>query len=196
MQVWGTLKKDVRRSSKANRHCWTLQGRGMMGTLRHFSMVMHVAVKELRRAPITMITLEITREGIINLIIPEWILIIKRLITKVVNHGFAKRVIFCGLNNHVISKCWKRMVAERRMRHGKPSPQQGKKSVKKVFRRKTFCTHCDQSGNQRATCWRLHLEQRLKYKVLVHTPIEKANRQASSPQGNDPLTLVSERWFF
>ena len=116
------------------------------------------------------------------------------------NHGrkiwHRKTCYFCGLNNHVISKCWKRMAAQRRKRHEKPSPQQEKKSVKQVWRKKNFCTHCDRSGHQRATCWKLHPEQRRKDKAPVHTPVERADRQASSPQGNDPLVLINEKWFF
>lgn len=58
-----------------------------------------------------------------------------------------------------------------------------------------YCSHCNRSGHQRATCWRLHLEQRLKNKVLVHEPDETVVRPANAPQGNDPFTVISEKWF-
>ena len=66
----------------------------MTGTLHHHSMVMHVVVREMKQAPITMIAPKTTIEGIISLIIPERIFIIKVSITIVINHGIAKRVIF------------------------------------------------------------------------------------------------------
>ena len=81
-----------------------------MGTLLHHSMAVHVTMKELRRAPITMITPDTTIEGIINIIIPECILIIRMLITTVVNHVIAKCTIFvvyitmCFLS---VGKGWK-----------------------------------------------------------------------------------------
>ena len=51
-------------------------------------------MKEPRKALITMIALETTREGIASLTIPECILIIRMLIIMVVNHGIEKLVIF------------------------------------------------------------------------------------------------------
>ena len=56
----------------------------MIGTLRHHSTTVHVAVKALRQAPINMIALETTPEGILSLIIPECILITRMSITMVV----------------------------------------------------------------------------------------------------------------
>jgi len=58
-----------------------------------------------------------------------------------------------------------------------------------------YCNHCDRNGHQRATCWRLHSEQRLKDKVSVHESSETIIRQAKSPQGGDPFILISEKWF-
>ena len=65
-----------------------------MGTPHHHSMVVHVAVKEMRQALFTMIAPGTTREGIISLVIPECISIIRMLITMIVNHGIKERVIF------------------------------------------------------------------------------------------------------
>ena len=43
------------------------------------------------------------------------------------NHGHKswhrKTCHFCGLHNHVLSKCWKRIAEKKRMRHGKPCPR-------------------------------------------------------------------------
>ena len=58
-----------------------------------------------------------------------------------------------------------------------------------------YCSHCDKGGHQRASCWRLHLEQRLKDKASIHEPGEAVVRQAKPPQGGDPFTLTSEKWF-
>ena len=65
-----------------------------MGTLHHHLTEVHGAVKEVRQALITLIAPKAAREGIINLIIPECIFIIRMLITTIVKHGIAKRVIF------------------------------------------------------------------------------------------------------
>ena len=103
---------------------------------------------------------------------------------------------FCGLHNHVIVERWKTMATQRRMRRGKPSPQQGKKLVKQVWRKKTFCIHCDRSGDQRATCWRLHPEQHLRDEASVREPVETIIQQENVPQEYDSFTLISECWFF
>jgi len=58
-----------------------------------------------------------------------------------------------------------------------------------------YCSHCNKGGHQRATCWRLHPEQRLEDKVLVREPNETVVQQAKPPQGGDPFTLISEKWF-
>ena len=39
---------------------------------------------------------------------------------------------FCGLHNHVIVECWKRMETRKSMRRERPYPLQEKKKVKKV----------------------------------------------------------------
>ena len=68
----------------------------MIGTLRHRSTVVHVAAKEPRQAPIIMMAPETTSEGILSLIIPEFILTIRMLLIMKLNHGIRKLVIFVG----------------------------------------------------------------------------------------------------
>ena len=87
------------------------------------------------------------------------------------------------------------MATHKRMRCERPSQQQLKKHVNQIWRKKTYCSDCDRSGHQRATCWRLHLEQCLKYKVTVHEPGETIDRQERPSQGDDPFTMISEKWF-
>ena len=87
------------------------------------------------------------------------------------------------------------MAAHKRMRRKRPSQQHVKKQVKQIWRKKIYCSHCDRNGDQRATCWRLHPEQHLKDKVSMHEPSEAVIRQAKLPQGGDPFTLISEKWF-
>lgn len=58
-----------------------------------------------------------------------------------------------------------------------------------------YCSNCNKIGHQRATFWRLHLEQCLKDKVSVHELGEKIVRQEKPPQGGDPFTMMSEKWF-
>ena len=81
------------------------------------------------------------------------------------------------------------------MRRERPSQQHEKKQVKHIWRKKTYCSRCDRSGHQRATCWRLHLEQGLKDRVSVHQPGETIVQQAKMPQGGDTFTLISEKRF-
>jgi len=56
------------------------------------------------------------------------------------------------------------------MRHERPSTHHEKNQVKQIWRKKTYCSHCDINGHQRATCWKLHPEQRLKDKASVREP--------------------------
>ena len=65
-----------------------------MGTLYHHPMEVHVAVKELRQALITVIALEITREGITSITIPEIIFIIRMLLIINVDPDIIKLVFF------------------------------------------------------------------------------------------------------
>jgi len=87
------------------------------------------------------------------------------------------------------------MAAHKRVRRERPSQQHEKKQVKQIWKKKTYCSHCDINGHQRDTCWRLHPEQRLKDKELVHEPGEAVVQQAKPSQGGDPFTLISEKWF-
>ena len=82
------------------------------------------------------------------------------------------------------------------MRRERNFQQQAKKKVKQIWRKKDYCSHCDRGGHQRAMCWRLYPKQHLKDKVSVQKPVETVVRQANAPQGDDPFTLISERWFF
>lgn len=87
------------------------------------------------------------------------------------------------------------MAARKRMRRERLSQQHVKKQAKQIWRKKMYCSHCDKSGHQRDTCWRLYPEQRLKDKASVHEPSETIVRQAKPPQRGDPFTLISEKWF-
>ena len=58
-----------------------------------------------------------------------------------------------------------------------------------------YCSHYDRNGHQRATCWRLHPEKCLKDKASVREPGEAIVRQEKPPQGGDPFTMISEKWF-
>jgi len=80
-------------------------------------------------------------------------------------------------------------------KHERPSQEHERKQVKQIWRKKTYYSHCNINGHQRATCWRLHPEQRLKDKALVHELGETIVQQANPPQGDDPFTTISEKWF-
>jgi hypothetical protein len=76
-----------------------------------------------------------------------------------------KPCTFCGMNNHVVSKCWKRMALYRKVmetrkkpRHEDPSPHGKKNKGMKTWIKKNHCTHCNKGGHQEATCWTLHPE--------------------------------------
>jgi len=81
------------------------------------------------------------------------------------------------------------------MRRESPSQQHTKNKVKKIWRKKAYCSHCDRGGHQRATCWRLHPEQHHKDKASVHEPGETIVRPTNVEKGDDPVTLISERLF-
>ena len=82
------------------------------------------------------------------------------------------------------------------MRRERLSQQEEKKKVKLIWRKKAYCSHCDRGGHQTTMCWRLHPEQCHKEKESVHEPAETVVRPVKAPQGDDLVTLVSERWFF
>jgi hypothetical protein len=74
-----------------------------------------------------------------------------------------KPCTFCGMNNHVVAECWKRMAfyrkvmtTRRKPRYEDPSPHGKKNKGMKTFIKKKHCTHCNKGGHQEATCWTLH----------------------------------------
>ena len=81
------------------------------------------------------------------------------------------------------------------MSHERASQQHEKKQVKQIWRKKAYCNHCNRNGHQKATYWKLHLEQRPKDKALVREPSKAFVQQAKSPQGGDPFTKISKKWF-
>ena len=83
-----------------------------------------------------------------------------------------KTCTICGLHNHTFPKCWKIIAAHNRMRRERTSQQKTKKHVKHISKKKMYCSYCNRGGHQRATCCRLHPEQLLEDKVLIHEPDE------------------------
>ena len=81
------------------------------------------------------------------------------------------------------------------MRCERSSQLHEKKQVKQIWRKKAYYSHCDRNRHQRATCWKLHPEQRPKDKASVRELGKVVVRQAKPPQGGDPFTKISEKWF-
>jgi hypothetical protein len=53
---------------------------------------------------------------------------------------------YCGLYNHHVSKCWKRLTAFRKL----SKQRQRERRMQKV------CTHCQKRGHLVDQCWTLH----------------------------------------
>ena len=65
-----------------------------MGTLHHYPMQVHVAMKDLRQALVTMIAPEKTKKGITSIDILVFIFITSMSLTMNINHGVKKHVVF------------------------------------------------------------------------------------------------------
>jgi hypothetical protein len=77
--------------------------------MSHLQREMSTTKEYLRKSLLTRPTLETIKQGIKSLIIQMFLLItIKLAIIRKV-YGIEDHVHFCGLNNHVSSKCQKRM---------------------------------------------------------------------------------------
>jgi len=76
-----------------------------------------------------------------------------------------KPCTLCGMNNHVVSKCWKIMdlymkVMETRKNpwHEELCPCQEKNKGMTTWIHKNCCAHCNKGRHQESTCWTLHSE--------------------------------------
>jgi hypothetical protein len=90
-------------------------------------------------------------------------------------HKHGKRIAcsFCGLDNHNVSRCWKRMATYRKLLKEKKQEAKGPldKANHAVKRMHMCCTYCHKQGHLAEKCWTLNptmlpqkLEERWKEK--------------------------------
>jgi hypothetical protein len=100
---------------------------------------------------------------------------------------------FFGLNNHLVSQCWKinslyRKVMETRKksRIEDRSPYIEKSKGKRPLKEKGYCSQCSRDGHHEATCWAFHpnLHPKRNNKTRKTPPRETTNQAVS--QGNPP----------
>jgi len=84
-------------------------------------------------------------------------------------HRYGKRIacFFCGLDNHNVSRCWKRMATYRKLLKERKKKAKGSldKANHAVKRMHMQCTYCHKQGHLAAKCWTLNptmLPQKLK----------------------------------
>ena len=87
-----------------------------------------------------------------------------------VKHGKIIASSFCGLDNHYVSRCWKRMDTYRKLLKEKKQVAKGPqdKANHAVKRIHMCCTYCHKQGHLAGRCWTLNpalLPPKLKEKV-------------------------------
>jgi hypothetical protein len=73
---------------------------------------------------------------------------------------------YCGLYNHHVSKCWKRMSTFRKL----SKQRQHEKNMQKI------CTHCQKRGHLIDQCWTLHPTSHPRHKKQLDKKIDKNGR--------------------
>ena len=164
-----------------------------MGKHPHHPMAVSIVGRELRQSLIAILTSKIKNEGIITFDLRMFILIMIMLLIMNEDQGIGKHAPFVVYLTIPFPSVGKRM--EELMRHEKPSPLHEKKQVKNIWRKKSYCSHCNRNGHRRATCWNIHPEEHLRDKALRRKLSKAVVRQAKPPQGVDPFTKISEKWF-
>jgi hypothetical protein len=104
---------------------------------------------------------------------------------------------YCGLYNHHVSKCWKRLTTFRKL----SKQRQLEKSMQKI------CTHCQKRGHLIDQCWTLHPTTHPQHKKQLDKKIGKNGRGDSIidvsqddsqeddfQQKNSPLSWLGKKW--
>jgi midasin (ATPase involved in ribosome maturation) len=73
---------------------------------------------------------------------------------------------YCGLYNHHVSKCWKRMTTFKKLY----KRRQLEKMMQKI------CTHCQKRGHVIDQCWTLHPTTHPQHKKQMDKEIDKNGR--------------------
>jgi hypothetical protein len=104
---------------------------------------------------------------------------------------------YCGLYNHHVSKCWKRLTTFRKLY----KQRQLEKRMQKI------CTHCQKRGHLIDQCWTLHPTTHPQHKKQMDKEIGKNGRGDSIidvsqddsqeddfQQKNSPLSWLGKKW--
>jgi hypothetical protein len=115
----------------------------------------------------------------------------------VCKNGRKNPCTYCGLYNHHISKCWKRLTTFRKLY----KQRQREKRMQKI------CTHCQKRGHLIDQCWTLHPTTHPQHKKQMDKEIGKNGRGDSIidvsqddsqeddfQQKKSPLSWLGKKW--
>ena len=105
------------------------------------------------------------------------------------SHMYGKIIAcsFCGLDNHHVSRCWKRMATYRKLWKEKKQKAKGPldKANHVVKRMHMCCTYCHKQGHLVAKCWTLNPS------ILPQT-LKKVEREDGKNGSEDSMKDVSQ----
>jgi hypothetical protein len=112
-------------------------------------------------------------------------------------NGRKNACTYCGLYNHHVSKCWKRLTTFRKLY----KQRQLEKRMQKI------CTHCQKPGHLIDQCWTLHPATHPHHKRQMDKEFSKNGRGDSIidvsqddsqeddfQQKNSPLSWLGKKW--
>jgi hypothetical protein len=112
-------------------------------------------------------------------------------------NGRKRPCTYCGLYNHHVSKCWKRMSTFRKL----SKQRQHEKNMQKI------CTQCQKRGHLIDQCWTLHPTSHPQHKKQLDKKIDENGRGDSISdvsqddsqeddfqQKNSPLSWLGKKW--
>jgi hypothetical protein len=115
----------------------------------------------------------------------------------VCNNGRKNPCTYCGLYNHHVSKCWKRLTAFSKLY----KQRQREKKMQKI------CTYCQKWGHLIDQCWRLHPTTHPQHKKQMDKEFGKNGRGDSIidvsqddsqeddfQQKKSPLSWLGKKW--
>jgi hypothetical protein len=115
----------------------------------------------------------------------------------VCKNGRKNPCTYCGLYNHHVSKCWKRLTTFRKLY----KQRQREKRMQKI------CTHCQKRGHLIDQCWTLHPTTHPQHKKQMDKEIGKNGRGDSIidvsqddsqeddfQQKKSPLSWLGKKW--
>jgi hypothetical protein len=140
--------------------------------------------------------IKVNAQGIILLII-QLLLIMLSMISLYCKNGRKNPCTYCGLYNHHVSKCWKRLTNFRKLY----KQRQREKRMQKI------CTHCQKRGHLIGQCWTLHPTIHPQHKKQLDKEIGKNgsgdsiidvsqddSQEDDVQQKKSPLSWLGKKW--